>query len=141
MLFTFIFVMNIHSKHPIYDRFFTNDPETITHIEQMMPIFILVIIVVGLQKILQGIMKTLQVQNFWKIIVFCLYLIGLSSSLIFGFYFDMRLNGIWGGWLLGLVVLTVYEIVYLFRVSWEDDFDKVRLKYIVIQENIRQSRI
>jgi hypothetical protein len=57
--------------------------------------------------------------------------------LIFGFYFDMRLNGIWGGWLLGLVVLTVYEIVYLFRVSWEDDFDKVRLKYIVIQENIR----
>lgn len=101
----------------------------------------IVVIVAGLQTILQGIMKTLQVENFWKIIVFCLYVLGLGFALVLGFYFDLKLTGLWGGWGIGLTVLLCYEIRYLMKIEWEEDFDKVREKYKVIQENIRESRI
>ncbi len=73
-------------------------------------------IVGGLQIVLQGIMKTLQVENFGNIIVFCLYVIGLTSALILGFYFDFKLRGIWGGWCIGLIALVCYEIRYLSRI-------------------------
>jgi Na+-driven multidrug efflux pump len=78
----------------------------------------MVLIIGGIQTILQGIIKTLQVQNFWKIIVFCLYFVGLGFGYLFGFYFNLKLTGIWSGWLIGIVVLFVYEIRFLFYVSW-----------------------
>jgi Na+-driven multidrug efflux pump len=101
----------------------------------------MVLIIGGIQTILQGIMKTLQVQNFWKIIVFCLYVVGLGFGYLFGFYFNGKLTGVWSGWLIGIVVLFMYEIRFLFNVSWEDAFNIVREKYAVIKENIRASRI
>lgn len=84
-----------------------------------MPIFLIVLIIGGIQTILQGIMKTLQIQNFWKIIVFCLYVLSLGFAYLFGFYFQWKLSGIWAGWLIGLLVLFIYEIRYLLRISWE----------------------
>jgi Na+-driven multidrug efflux pump len=101
----------------------------------------MVVIIGGVQTILQGIIKTLQVPNFWKIIVFCLYVVGLGFAYLFGFYFDWQLSGVWCGWLVGTVALFVYEIRFLFNVSWEDVFNVVRDKYAVIKENIRASRI
>jgi Na+-driven multidrug efflux pump len=101
----------------------------------------MVLIIGGIQTILQGIIKTLQVQNFWKIIVFCLYVVSLGFTYIFGFYFNWKLTGVWMGWLIGIVVLFVYEIRFLINVSWEEVFNIVRDKYVVIKENIRASRI
>jgi hypothetical protein len=42
--------------------------------------------------------------------------IGLTSALILGFYFDFKLRGIWGGWCIGLIALVCYEIRYLSRI-------------------------
>ena len=117
--FTVILVLNLRSDKQIYDRFFNSDPQTIEHVEQTLPVFVLVLIVAGLQTILQGIMKTLQVENFWKVIVFCLYVLGLGLALILGFYFDLNLTGIWGGWCIGITVLLGYEIRYLMKIEWE----------------------
>lgn len=61
MVFIFLVAVNINSKLTIYDNFFINSPETTIYINQTIRIFTLVLIVTGFQKILQGIMKTMQV--------------------------------------------------------------------------------
>lgn len=106
--FTAFLIVNVRSDHEVYDKFFNSNPETIEHVDETLPIFVLALIVGGLQTILQGIMKTLQVENFWKIIVFCLYVLGLGSALLLAFYFKLNLLGIWGGWLIGLTILLLY---------------------------------
>ena len=69
--------------------------------------------------------------------MFCLYVIGLPSATVLCFYFQLNLVGLWGGWCIGILVLLCYEIRYLVKIRWEEDFDKVREKYKVIEENIR----
>lgn len=108
MSFTVVLALNLRSESEIYDRFFNSDPQTIQHVQDTLPVFLAVLLVAGPQTILQGIMKTLQVENFWKIIVFCLYVLGLGLATLFGFYFDFKLSGIWGGWCLGILVLLCY---------------------------------
>lgn len=60
-VFIFLVVVNINSKLELFDSFFVDSPETKYYIDKTIPIFTLVLIVSGFQKILQGIMKTLQV--------------------------------------------------------------------------------
>ena len=108
MSFTIFVALTFRSDQELYSNFFNSDPETIENVDRTLPIFLLVIIIAGLQTILQGIMKTLQVENFWKIIVFCLYGIGLPSAILLGFYFDYNLSGLWAGWGIGLFVLLCY---------------------------------
>jgi Na+-driven multidrug efflux pump len=93
---------------------------------------VFVIIVAGLQTILQGIMKTLQVENFWKKIVLSLYIVGLGSAILLSYTFDIKLTGLWAGWGIGMSALLIYEVVYLYKIEWEEDFDKVREKYKVM---------
>lgn len=59
--FTAFLIVNVGSDQEIYAKFFNSNPETIAHVEETLPIFVLVLVVGGLQTILQGIMKTLQV--------------------------------------------------------------------------------
>lgn len=68
-------------------------------------------------------------------------MIGLGLSLLLAFQFNLKLIGIWGGWLTGASILFVYEVRFLLKVQWSDLFDKVRTKYRVIEDNIRESRI
>lgn len=91
----------------------------------------------GIQTLLQGVMKTLQIEHFGKKIVFCLYVLSLGSALLLGFYYKFDLTGVWCGWLTGIIVLLVYEVRFLWKMEWEEAFDRVRQKYRVMEENIR----
>lgn len=139
--FTVVIIINVASGHEIYLAFFGKDKEIVQHIQDTEPFFVIVLLVGGVQTILQGVMKTLQIEHFWKMIVFCFYVLGLGFAILLSFEFKWKLLGIWGGWLIGIFVLFVYEIRYLLTISWTEWFDKVRAKYRVIEDNIRASRI
>ena len=91
----------------------------------------------GLQVVLLGIVKTLQVTILWKISLISFYFIGLGSTILIGYYMKMGLYGIWLGWNIGTIVSLIFLVRYIMQMDWAQTFAIVRDKFKTIEENIR----
>ncbi|KAK1287744.1 Protein TRANSPARENT TESTA 12 [Acorus calamus] len=48
----------------------------------------------------------------------CYYLVGLTSAVLMGLKFDLGLEGIWGGVLLGMLLQTIILLIITLRTDW-----------------------
>lgn len=80
--------------------------------------FEIAIILSGLQVVLLGIIKTLQIQILWKISLISYYFVGLGFSCVLGYYFKYDLCGIWLGWSIGQAVSLLFLIKYIYQIDW-----------------------
>ena len=94
--------------------------------QQTFFIFIAILLLESVQIILFGIIKTFEMEQLWKIPAKSYYLVGLSSSIIFAFWFKWNLEGIWLGWLLGIITCILFEVRYLMKLDWGQKFSEVR---------------
>ncbi|KAK1315021.1 Protein TRANSPARENT TESTA 12 [Acorus calamus] len=49
----------------------------------------------------------------------CYYLVGLTSAILMGLKFNLDLEGIWGGILLGILLQTIVLLIITLRTDWE----------------------
>lgn len=82
---------------------FHSDPNAVAAMRQTFFIFMAILLFEGVQILFLGILKTLQMDKLWKLPALSHYLIALGSAIIFGFWLDLKLEGIWLGWLLGIL--------------------------------------
>lgn len=103
LAFTIIIIVNLISNEEMFLMFFHSDPNTVAAMRQTFFIFMAILLFEGVQILFLGILKTLQMDKLWKLPALSHYLIALGSAIIFGFWLDLKLEGIWLGWLLGIL--------------------------------------
>jgi len=74
--------------------------------------------------------------------LFSYYLLALPLSLSSAFAFGWELAGLWAGITLGLVCVSVIELIYLYNADWEDAVaqaaERLRSEDVVIEAKSRQ---
>eukprot|EP00268_Persea_americana_P029778 TRINITY_DN28792_c0_g1_i2.p1 TRINITY_DN28792_c0_g1~~TRINITY_DN28792_c0_g1_i2.p1 ORF type:complete len:149 (+),score=11.13 TRINITY_DN28792_c0_g1_i2:483-929(+) len=56
----------------------------------------------------------------------CYYIVGLASSVLLAFKFNMGLEGIWTGLIAGISLQTIILVVITWRTDWEKEVELAR---------------
>lgn len=83
----------------------------------------------GIQVVLLGVVKTLQITILWKISLLSYYVLGMGATIFFGYTMDMGLRGIWIGWIIGTAVSLLFLVKYIQQIDWDKTFFLVRDKF------------
>jgi Na+-driven multidrug efflux pump len=73
----------------------------------------------GLQVVLLGIVKTLQVTILWKISLVSYYFFGIGSTILIGYFMELGVKGIWIGWGIGSTISLLFLIKYITQIEWQ----------------------
>jgi MATE family multidrug resistance protein len=107
---------------------FTSDLEVIMTVVQIMPLVAFYQICDGIKAVTSGVLQGCGLQNIGAVINlgwyiefnFSYYGIGLPLAGLFGFYFDYKLVGLWGGLISGLcLTATISVLVVKYYINWE----------------------
>ena len=88
----------------------------------------------------QGIIKAIGYQKNASIIVcISMWVVALPCTLIFGFYFKMRLKGLWLGFLVGEVLISIAYSFIILSVDWtkttEDALIRIRKEKLELDKH------
>ncbi|EQL00326.1 Multi antimicrobial extrusion protein [Ophiocordyceps sinensis CO18] len=98
---------------------FTNDEGVITLVAQVLPLVAVMQVFDGLSAGAHGLLRGIGKQSIGgpaNLIAY--YVISLPISLALAFAADWKLEGMWVGVTIGLVVVSIIEYVYLLRTDW-----------------------
>ncbi|KAM5552371.1 hypothetical protein ABKV19_026964 [Rosa sericea] len=51
----------------------------------------------------------------------CYYVVGVPLGLLFGYYFDWGVEGIWSGMLIGTCIQTIVLFTMVYRTNWNKE--------------------
>ena len=116
--------------HYFIFRAYTNNEEIIDILNTFLVIIFLQTFLDHIQGSLKGVFKALGMQNIASyILIFSYWVIGSISFYMFGFYFDMRLKGLWIGFSFATFIWTIMYLVLVYRIDWKSEW-KTTLKRI-----------
>ena len=105
-----------------------------------MTIFGIIVFVSGLNIILAGIAKTLELHELWKVSFAIYYLLGIGFSGVLCYVYDYGVTGIWLGWLACLLLSLFMNLKLILCLDFEETFTKMRERYKIIEAEERLSR-
>jgi MATE family multidrug resistance protein len=82
-------------------------------------VFYVSLVLSGLQVVLLGIVKTLQVTILWKLSLFSYYIFGIGSTILIGYFLELGVMGIWIGWSIGSTISLLFLIKYISQIDWQ----------------------
>lgn len=100
-------------------RWFTNEPEVISLIVEVLPIIAILQVGDGLNAVSAGALRgqgRQQIAGYLNLMVY--YAIALPLGLSLAFTFGWKLKGLWIGNTLGLVMLGIVQTFFLLRADW-----------------------
>lgn len=111
---------------------FSNDPEVVHLVAITIPALVMCAFFDAPNAVLGGILRGLGRQSIGGYLnLFAYYVVGIPISLITTFKFDMGLKGLWIGIGIGLMIVDLFEFLYVEYV----DFDKV------VEESLERQRM
>ncbi len=117
-------------------KLFTNDAEVISTVSSVILIAALYQVFDGAQVSLGGVLRGTGKQNIGAVANFlAYYVICLPIGCLLCFYFGWKLQGLWLGLLLGVLIVSILLVLYMmFRMNYYDEVEKAR-------ERVRESDI
>ena len=113
-----VFIFNIEFNRQMFLNLLIHDPEAQATIEESLYVFYISLVLSGLQVVLLGVVKTLQVTILWKISLISYYLFGIGSTILIGYWMDVGVKGIWMGWSIGTLIALIFLIKYITQIDW-----------------------
>lgn len=141
LIISCVVVFNIEFNREIFLNLLIKDPKVQETIEGSLYIFYIALILSGLQVVLLGVIKTLQVTILWKISLISYYLFGIGSTILMGYFMELGVTGIWIGWSIGTTISLIFLIRFIMQIDWGQTFALVRDKFKTIEDNIRESKM
>jgi MATE family multidrug resistance protein len=133
------------TKGVIAKLFIEGDEDVRVLAESIVPLAALFTTSDGAQAVMSGVLRGLGRQNIGAAAGFiAYYVIGIPLSLVFGFYFDMGLWGVWLGMTLGMFVVSFVMMPYLyFAVDWNTECDKAaqRIKAQDVHQDAEETEV
>jgi len=107
--------------HNVWGKVYSNDPPVVDLVSRTLLFAAFLTIFDGLQGVCGGVLRGVGKQTVGATINLCgLYLVGLPTSLLLDFLTPLSFFGIWIGLITGVVVLTICDILCIFRfIDWE----------------------
>lgn len=117
-----IFFTAVLALRKVYAIPFTNNPEVVRAVSHLVVIFSFTLLFDSVQPVLSGV----AVGAGWQALVAyinlgCYYIVGLPLGYIFAFKFDLGVEGMWGGSLVGVALQTLVLVVITLRTNWEKE--------------------
>ncbi|KAJ2086701.1 ethionine resistance protein [Coemansia sp. RSA 1813] len=113
---------------------YTNDPFVVRETEKLVPVACIFIVSDGLNSILSAILRGLGRQKISaNIFLGGFYACALPIAIYLGYIKHLETSGLWWGLCLGIVLVCVLQIVYIY--VWIDWKDEVRLCILRLKEN------
>ncbi|KAK1267703.1 Protein TRANSPARENT TESTA 12 [Acorus gramineus] len=114
---TFAFIIMLTRKD--FPAIFTDSETVMKEVTKVSPYLCFSVILSSIQPVLSGV----AVGAGWQATVAyinlgCYYLVGLTSAVLMGLKFDLGLEGIWGGVLLGILLQTIILLIITLRTDW-----------------------
>ncbi|KAK9934568.1 hypothetical protein M0R45_021705 [Rubus argutus] len=96
-----------------------NDSEVQALVVQLTPLLASCIVINNIQPVLSGV----AIGAGWQAVVAyvniaCYYIVGVPLGLLFGYYFDWGVEGIWSGMLIGTIIQTGVLFTMIYRTNW-----------------------
>ncbi|KAK6946199.1 Multi antimicrobial extrusion protein [Dillenia turbinata] len=122
VLFGVIFTGAVLATKHNFPRIFTGKPRVISETSKLDYFLAASIFLNSVQPVLHGV----AVGAGWQFLVAlinigCYYIFGLPTGAVLGYVFDLRVQGIWSGMILGVLLQTVLLLAILFRTNWHKE--------------------
>ncbi|KAL2267675.1 hypothetical protein VTJ83DRAFT_4952 [Remersonia thermophila] len=102
-------------------RLFTTDQEVIELVARTLPVCAVMQIFDGMAAVSHGLLRGLGRQEFGGYAnLVCYYLVALPISFGLGFGLDWKLPGLWMGVTFGLLIVSLAEYWFMWRVDWNE---------------------
>lgn len=99
---------------------FTNDPEIVSMIINAMGMLCSFVLLDAVHGVNSGIIRALGRQfDASMMTLICYYVFGLPLALYFAFELDMRVPGLWAGFVVAMFVLDVAVLFIIYKASWK----------------------
>lgn len=129
---TLVGIMNVTLLSALKDfipRLFTNDPEVIRIVAEILPLCAAFQLFDALAACCNGILRGLGRQEFGGYVqLFCYYVFALPISFGTAFGAGWGLWGLWTGVALALGLVAIIEFIYLGRTDWEQSVEEARAR-------------
>lgn len=113
-------------------QLFTNDPEVIRIVSEILPLCAAFQLFDALAALCNGTLRGLGRQHFGGYVqLFCYYVIAMPISFGTAFGLGMGLWGLWTGVALALGLVALIEFIYLYRTDWQRSVDEARARNIL----------
>ncbi|KAH8680883.1 MATE efflux family protein [Xylariales sp. PMI_506] len=100
-------------------RLFTDDAEVIEFVAQVLPLVAVMQVFDSVAAMSHGLLRGIGKQHFGSYSsLLSYYLVGLPISFGTGFGLDWKLEGLWFGVTLGLVLVAIVEYCYIYMTDW-----------------------
>ncbi|KAL6190454.1 hypothetical protein ACLB2K_036851 [Fragaria x ananassa] len=115
-----IFILIISRNQ--YPALFSSDAEVQALVVQLTPLLATCIVINNVQPVLSGVAIGAGWQAFVAYVnIACYYVVGVPLGLLFGYYFDWGVEGIWIGMLLGTVLQTCVLFYLVYKTNWNKE--------------------
>ncbi|KAL6186452.1 hypothetical protein ACLB2K_042572 [Fragaria x ananassa] len=105
-----------------YPALFSSDAEVQALVVQLTPLLATCIVINNVQPVLSGVAIGAGWQAFVAYVnIGCYYIVGVPLGLLFGYYFDWGVEGIWIGMLLGTVLQTCVLFYLVYKTNWNKE--------------------
>ncbi|KIW15276.1 hypothetical protein PV08_05321 [Exophiala spinifera] len=117
------------SLRGVIPSLFSSDPEVISNVASIIPLFAAFQMFDALATTCNGILRGMGRQEMGGYVqLFCYYVVALPVSFSLGFALDWQLWGLWTGVALGLALVSAIELAYIFHTDWERSIEEARLR-------------
>ncbi|KAI5676868.1 hypothetical protein M9H77_07818 [Catharanthus roseus] len=98
-------------------------------VSDLCPLLAITLVVNGFQPVLSGVAVGSGWQAFVAYVnIGCYYFVGLPLGVLFAFYFNFGVKGLWSGMLAGGVAQALILMWVIFRANWEKEVEKASQK-------------
>lgn len=105
-----------------YPALFSSDSEVQALVKQLTPLLATCIVINNIQPVLSGVAIGAGWQAFVAYVnIACYYVVGVPLGLLFGYYFDWGVEGIWSGMLIGTCIQTIVLFIMVYRTNWNKE--------------------
>ena len=110
--------------HYFIFRFYTNNEQVIETLNTFLIIIFIQTFFDHIQGSIKGVLRALgKQQTASKILMISYWVIGGISFYIFGFYFELRLQGIWIGFAFATMICTIAYLSIVLSVDWKKEWE------------------
>ncbi|PKU64521.1 protein DETOXIFICATION 33 [Dendrobium catenatum] len=117
-----LFFTAVMALRNVYAVPFTNNPEVVRAVAQLIIVFAFTLLLDSVQPVLSGV----AVGAGWQALVAyinlgCYYVVGIPLGYLFAFPLDLGVEGMWGGSLVGIGLQTIILVVITLRTDWDKE--------------------
>ncbi|OIW06461.1 hypothetical protein TanjilG_05232 [Lupinus angustifolius] len=106
---------------------FTTSPEVVEAASDLSSLLAISMLLNTVQPVLSGVAVGAGLQGIVAYVnIASYYIIGIPFGILIGFYFDLKVKGVWLGMLFGTFVQTIVLIIITSRTDWDQQVEKAK---------------